>query len=225
MRVDRDASASESVSYWPVDIKNHRATQRVKRESHVEQANLVVNLDLSPSDGTLFPKRFEPDCIQLAHYYRHLDSLGYADPGNESGAVWGGVIDSRGMLAWFDLNTPAHTTTTPQVDDDGTMSFHRRSGKTSRTSLERYDFEFAFRLDVADAADTRTSASPSASGCSGERERVRAVLVAAGVRQRTACRRRRQPRHWCRLPRMGPPPSSRQPDHGRSRCTRRRKQQ
>jgi hypothetical protein len=23
------------------------------------------------------------------------------------------------MLAWFDLNTPAHTTTTPQVDDDG----------------------------------------------------------------------------------------------------------
>ena len=159
VRVDRDASASGPVSYWPVEIKNHRATQEVKRESHVEQANLVVNLDLSPSDGTLFPKRFEPDCIQLAHYYRHLDSLGYADPGDGSGAVWGGVIDSRGMLAWFDLNTPAHTTTTPQVDDDGTMRFHRRSGKTSRTSLERYDFEFAFRLDVADAADTRTSAT------------------------------------------------------------------
>ena len=159
VRVDRDASASGPVSYWPVDIKNHRATQRVKRDSHVEQVNLVVNLDLSPSDGTLFPKRFQPDCIQLAHYYRHLDSLGYADPGNESGQVWGGVIDSRGMLAWFDLNTPAHTTTTPQVDDDGTMSFHRRSGKTQRTSLERYDFEFAFRLDVADAADAQTSAA------------------------------------------------------------------
>ena len=159
VRADRDASASESVFYWPVDIKNHRATQRATRDSHLEQANLVVNLDLSPSDGTLFPKRSEADCIQLAHYYRHLDSLGYADPGNGSGAVWGGVIDSRGMLAWFDLNTPAHATTTPQVDADGTMSFHRRSGKTQRTSLDRYDFEFAFRLDVADAADTRTSAA------------------------------------------------------------------
>lgn len=159
VRVDRDAPSSGPVSYWPVDVKNHRATQRVTRESHLEQANLVVNLDLSPSDGTLFPKRSEADCIQLAHYYRHLDSLGYADPGNGSGAVWGGVIDSRGLLVWFDLNTPAHATITPQVDDDGEMSLHRRSGKTLRTSLDRYDFEFAFRLDVADAADTRTSAT------------------------------------------------------------------
>ncbi|MBT6444265.1 MAG: hypothetical protein HOK58_04680, partial [Acidimicrobiaceae bacterium] len=157
VRVDRDASASGRVSYRPVDVKNHRATQRVKRKSHAEKANLVVNLDLSPSDGTLFPKRSAADCLQLAHYYRHLDSLGYADPGDGSGAVWGGVIDSRGMLAWFDLNTPAHTIITPEVDDDGNMTFHRRSGKTRRTSLEQYDFEFLFRLDVADAADARTS--------------------------------------------------------------------
>jgi predicted RecB family nuclease len=66
------------------------------------------------------------------------------------------------LLVWFDLNAPAHATITPQVDADGSVRFHKRSGKNRRTALERYDFEFAFRLNVADAADSRTSAKEPA---------------------------------------------------------------
>lgn len=158
MRVPDTGPAPASPRYWPIDIKHHRATQKSDKPATAEQTRLVVNLDLSPSDGEFIPKRTEADCIQLAHYYRHLQALGYADPGDDTGRIWGGVIGSRKLLVWFDLDAPAHTTTTPQVIDD-TMEFHRRSGKNSRSALERYDFEFAFRLDIADIAEARTSAT------------------------------------------------------------------
>jgi len=158
MRVPNTGRGPSTPRYWPIDIKHHRATQIPNKPATAEQTRLVVNLDLSPTGGEFIPKRSEADCIQLAHYHRHLQALGYADPGDDSGSVWVGVIGSRGLLVWFDLSAPAHATTTPQVIDD-TMEFHKRSGKNSRTALERYDFEFAFRLDIADNATARTSAT------------------------------------------------------------------
>ena len=158
MRVTREGLESSTPCYRPIDIKHHRATTKATKPSHADQTQMVVNLDLSPSDGEMIPKRLEGDCIQLAHYYRHLQALGYADPGDDTGSIWAGVIDSRKLLVWFDLNAPAHATTTPQIVDDQ-MEFHKRSGNNSRSALQRYDFEFAFRLDIADVADARTSAA------------------------------------------------------------------
>lgn len=153
-RVDR---AGQRPVFRPVDIKNHRASQRMERKSQSDQVELVRNLDGSAQEGQWIPKRSAADCIQLAHYHRHLESLGFAEHEKKGEAVWGGIIDSRDMLVWFDLNSPAHSTVTPQIDDDGTVRFHKRSGKQRRTALERYDFEFAFRLDIADIADQRQS--------------------------------------------------------------------
>jgi predicted RecB family nuclease len=158
MRVPNSGDDTSTLLYWPIDIKHHRATKMLDKSSQADQTKMVVNLDLSPSGGELIPKRSEDDCIQLAHYYRHLQALDYADPADGADSIWAGIIDSRMLLVWFDLNAPAHATTTPQVVDD-TMEFHKRSGKNSRSALERYDFEFEFRLDIADIADARTSPS------------------------------------------------------------------
>ena len=158
MRVPDSGDDTSASLYWPIDIKHHRATKQFDRPAQADQTKMVVNLDLSSTDGELIPKRSEDDCIQLAHYYRHLQALGYADPADDNNSIWAGIIDSRMLLVWFDLNAPVHATTTPQVVDN-TMEFHKRSGKNSRSALERYDFEFAFRLDVADNDDARTSAT------------------------------------------------------------------
>ncbi|MDC3402440.1 ribonuclease H-like domain-containing protein [bacterium] len=158
MRLPDDNVDPSTPKYWPIDIKHHRATKRLDKPAQADQTKMVVNLDLSSSNGGFIPKRLEGDCVQLAHYYRHLQALGYAEPSGDADPIWAGIIDSRMLLVWFDLNAPAHATITPQVIDD-TMEFHTRSGKNSRSALERYDFEFAFRLDIADNADARTAAT------------------------------------------------------------------
>jgi predicted RecB family nuclease len=72
-----------------------------------------------------------------------------------------GILGSERVVAWFDLNTPKFATLTPQerTGDDGTAQivYHRRGRSQHRTAISRYDFEFAFRLKVIDAAVARTS--------------------------------------------------------------------
>jgi hypothetical protein len=114
MRVPDSGDGPPEPRYWPIDIKHHRATKKLDKSAQADQTNMVVNLDLSPSDGDLIPKRSEDDCIQLAHYYRHLQALGYSVPADDTGSIWAGIIDSRMLLVWFDLNAPAHATTTPR---------------------------------------------------------------------------------------------------------------
>jgi predicted RecB family nuclease len=127
------------------------------------------------------PKYREDDSLQLAHYFRLLQAHGHADPdpqapevddesamsrprigrvGDADRSVWGGILGMEGVVAWIDLNLPAFNTLTPQETSgaqDSSITFHRRSHSKKRTALDRYDFEFDFRLRVADTASRRTS--------------------------------------------------------------------
>ena len=157
IRVDgRDRGSG--VRYLPVDIKNHRCTKNAEAGA----PDVLEQFDGTASEEPLAPRYHEGDCIQLAHYHRHLQALGLAEPVDDAEVgVWAGVIGTEGLIAWHDLTEPAFSTLTPQRVGTGanqSMKFHRRSHSTRRTALDRYDFEFEFRRDLAAKATSRTSA-------------------------------------------------------------------
>jgi len=127
--------------YAPLDVKSHQILRADSGADVVVQSigELAVPGDgagVSPDgrrDGTA-----KGDVLQLAHYHRMLQACGHAVDGD----VWGGIIGSEGQPVWYRLDEPLWTTPTsdPKVDT-------RR-----RSSLEVYDFEFGFRLDIAAVA-------------------------------------------------------------------------
>lgn len=132
--------------YLPVDIKNHRTVAGAKRSS-VEIATLS-----EPDRWQTHPghsdrgARWRDDVMQLAHYTRMLQDLGF-----HCGVSRGGIIGSSDLTAllgealgitWYDLD--AENIVTYSASDPT----HRRP----RSALQRYDHEFTFRLDVAAAA-------------------------------------------------------------------------
>jgi len=140
---------ADAPTYLPVDIKHHHTTASATRNAVLSYSALD-----SPADRRIDPDRSSrgghrrDDTMQLAHYTRMLQDLGY-HPGEEH--LIGGIIGtdpyddltsySHG-ITWYDLSEATERTYSASADG------HRKD----RSALERYDHEFAFRLDVADAA-------------------------------------------------------------------------
>lgn len=105
---------------------------------------------LQPWPGAGFRLRSrESDLLQLAHGLRLLAAAGFA-PAEPWAAVIGtdtGTPEAP-LLAWFDLSTPLVRT----------FSRSAAEGWRLRSVLERYDHEFALRLDVAAVARQQTGA-------------------------------------------------------------------
>ncbi len=94
------------------------------------------------------------DFLQLAHYHRMLQACGFA-AAPAQGAVIGtdgvapGLVEGLGpgpVLAWADLDRPSVRT----------FSRSHPEGWRLRSLLERYDFELAFRVAIADVAARQT---------------------------------------------------------------------
>jgi predicted RecB family nuclease len=86
------------------------------------------------------------DFLQLAHYHRMLQACGFAAE-RAFGAVIGtdGLFDAP-VLAWADLDEPMVRT----------FSRSHPEGWRLRSVLERYDFELAFRIEIAQVARQQT---------------------------------------------------------------------
>ncbi len=112
--------------YVPVDVKHH-LTLTTDEGGSVGVSTLS---DPSPSRRIQKPdhklRAHEGDALQLAHYHRMLEAVGRCGPG-----AIGGIIGKEKVIVWYDLERPIW-----------------RSGGRMRTTLERYDFEFDFRLDI-----------------------------------------------------------------------------
>lgn len=80
------------------------------------------------------------DLVQLAHYHRILESIGHAWCREADGATIAGVIGAEGVVAWHRLDVE-------RLSVPGALDADRRE-----SALERYDREFAHRIDVADTA-------------------------------------------------------------------------
>ncbi|OBH20886.1 recombinase RecB [Mycolicibacter sinensis] len=132
--------------YLPVDIKNHRTLSTAKR-SEVAVSRLSAPDDLLTCPGySDHGARWRDDVMQLAHYTRMLQELGY-HPGVHLGGIIGssdlaGLVGDQHGITWYDLQ--AEVITTYSASDPR----HRKK----RSALQRYDHEFAFRLEVARAA-------------------------------------------------------------------------
>lgn len=129
-----DAAVDGRWRYLPVDIKHHRAAGR----EHDGTAAVVADLEgllEAPTAAAEEPKagrRHRDDLLQLAHYHRMLEACGHAAPA----PAWGAIIGRESRVVWYRLDRPMWRTPS------------RSQGSKLRTSLQIYDFEFAFRLDV-----------------------------------------------------------------------------
>lgn len=139
--------------YLPVDVKHHRVTRDQPSGAGAGNAEgtliggdlgvLSAHPDaLSAAHASWAATPNSDDHHQLAHYWRMLEACG-----REDAVPWGAIIGSERTVAWSRLDAPTW------------RSWRNFSGWW--TTLERYDHEFAFRLDViARAADFEPSDEP-----------------------------------------------------------------
>jgi hypothetical protein len=128
--------AAPSGGYWPLDIKWHQSLEPAERKD-CSAPCLSSSLDalgrnFANLDEEYAARKREEDLLQLAHYQRMLESVGM----RATDGRWGGIIGTERRVVWYDLD--ARIWRTP--------SSTRKSAL--RSTMERYDFEFSFRLDV-----------------------------------------------------------------------------
>lgn len=138
--------------YLPVDIKHHH-TRKATRTKTIVYSSLSAPSQLVPLDGFGAGSHRVDDALQLAHYTRMLQELGChpANEGHTDDGLWGGIIGTDDYIAitghphgitWYRLDGPL----------EQTFSASSTNHRATRTAMERYDHEFAFRVDIASAA-------------------------------------------------------------------------
>jgi predicted RecB family nuclease len=143
--------AAES-GYRAVDIKHHRSLNpRPDSPSGTAAAccsdftGLV--LEAAAADHARMPRKRRDDLLQLAHYQRMLEAAGLAAAGRR----YAGIIGVEEVVVWYDLDAPLWRT--PAAGGRSRL----------RSTMQVYDFEFDFRLDiiaVAAAARSDPSVTP-----------------------------------------------------------------
>jgi len=133
--------AAPGGGYWPVDVKWHQNLEPATGKGS-PLPGLCSSLDALGWDAAILDeehaaRKREEDLLQLAHYQRMLESI---DMQAVDGR-WAGIIGTERRVVWYDLD--AQVWRTPSS-----------TGNTKvRSTMDRYDFEFAFRLDVVAAAE------------------------------------------------------------------------
>jgi len=126
--------------YRPVDIKHHLTLEyaipgRRGLPSLISHFATPAREDAA-IDELLWARKRDDDLLQLAHYQRMLEAVGIApDDGR-----WAGVIGVERQIVWFDLDA---------LIWKKSESSHAQQ---SRSTMDVYDAEFDFRLDVIAAA-------------------------------------------------------------------------
>jgi predicted RecB family nuclease len=127
--------------YHPVDVKWHMTLEIASSDS-TGPGVVVSPLDAlscaaAREETGVVRRRHEDDVLQLAHYRRMLEAAGMA----AADAQWAGIIGVERQVVWHNLDLPMWRT--PSVTQPTKL----------RTTMERYDFEFDFRLDIIAVAE------------------------------------------------------------------------
>ena len=133
--------AAPGGGYWPVDVKWHQNLEPASGKRS-PLPGLCSGLDALGRDAAILDEEYaarrrEEDLLQLAHYQRMLESIGM----QATDGRWAGIIGTEQRVVWYDLDAPIWQTPSS-------------TGYTKvRSTMDRYDFEFAFRLDVVAVAE------------------------------------------------------------------------
>lgn len=126
-------------AYLPADVKHHLTLRSEPPKEDVPGACTSSLAALSFTASTIADDRVArsstDDLLQLAHYRRMLATTHHA-----SADVIGAIIGKERELVWHRLDAPV-----VRQLWDGTA-------EAREAALQRYDFEFSFRLDVIAAA-------------------------------------------------------------------------
>jgi predicted RecB family nuclease len=132
-----DLLIRRSDGYVPVDVKHH-LTLDVSDDAPATTSPLADPfLDASGFEEGWSLRKRKDDALQLAHYRRMLEKCGFA-----ADSPMAGIVGKERIVAWYDLDAPMWQT---PAKSDGRK-------RKMRSSMEVYDFEFDFRLDIAAVA-------------------------------------------------------------------------
>jgi predicted RecB family nuclease len=127
-------AALGGAGYRPVDIKHHRCLEESGPGGLPGLCSPLAEpgWEAARADGAWSARKRKDDLLQLAHYQRMLEAVGMAPAGGR----YGGIIGVEEVVTWYDLDAPIWLT--PSA-----------SGRPRRRStIQVYDFEFGFRLDI-----------------------------------------------------------------------------
>ncbi len=120
-------------AYHPIDVKSHLTLDaKTGSVAHLGTLQDPYWTSAAVAEDMTLRKSTGGDRLQLAHYLRMLQACGHA-----SLDAVGAIIGSEVALTWIDLTEPW---------------FKRTWSRDKESALEKYDFEFSFRLDVLAAA-------------------------------------------------------------------------
>lgn len=113
-----------------VDVKWHKVTDGGPKKDHYPTSTLAQPFFPGPRQQLReFAGQLQKgDWMQLAHYYRHAETLGLTDVEH---STWGAVLGKEEVLVWERLDSARYM----QPDADGT--------RRKQTALELYDRKFA----------------------------------------------------------------------------------
>jgi len=151
--VRAERRADGAWAYWPVDVKHHKAMAVSERDAAGDGVDARIALLLADETIAVMPLSSLPprrdggllampgqrvsrdDLFQLAHYTRMIDACGHG-----SDSKLGAIIGKERAACWADLASQI----VQQLWD--------RTRAANEGALDRYDFEFSFRLDALAAA-------------------------------------------------------------------------
>jgi predicted RecB family nuclease len=148
-------AANGSPAYHPVEVKWHRITLRPRPQEGENEPHVLRYSTLTdPRPGaaaeisghSLRTGSREGDFLQLAHYHRMLQACGFGAEQALAGVIGTDDLFKEPVLVWTDLGQQ-------QVR---TFSRSSPEGYRLRSLLERYDYEHAFRIKIAQVALQQT---------------------------------------------------------------------